>query len=68
MQPPKYVTWFLQSLDHSISLPLGFLTSNLNFHILCTLVGSPSFVELFVTKTLHEDLGMRSNLLMFAYP
>jgi len=53
-----------QRLDHSISLPSGFFIFNLSFHILGTLVGSKSFIELFVAKVLHEDLGMISNFLM----
>ncbi len=64
MQSLKCVAWFPQRLDHSISLPPNFLIPNLNFHILGTLVGSKSFVELFVTKALHEDLGMISSLPM----
>jgi hypothetical protein len=54
-----------QRLDHSISLPSSFFILNLSFHILGTLVGSKSFIELFVAKVLHEDLGMISNLPMF---
>jgi hypothetical protein len=51
-------------LDHFISLPFGFLTVDLGFHILGTPVGSKSFVELFVAKAIHEDLEMIFSLLM----
>ncbi len=66
MQPTKCVVWSPQRLDHSISLPFGFFTLDLGFHILGGLVGSTSFVESFVTKVFHEDLGMIFSLLMFA--
>jgi hypothetical protein len=49
-------------LDHSIYFPHGFLTLDLSFHILGKSVGSTSFVESFVTKVLHEDLGTISSL------
>ncbi len=45
--------------------PPIFLTLNSSFYILGTLVGSKSFVELFVAKVFHEDLGMIFNLPMF---
>jgi hypothetical protein len=55
-------------LDHFISLPLSFLTPDLGFHILGAPMGSISFVQLFVGKVLHENLGKIFNLLMFANP
>ncbi len=61
----KCVTWFSQGLDCYISLLLDFFTPNLGFCILGTLVGSKSFVESFVVKAFHEDLGMISSLPMF---
>jgi hypothetical protein len=36
----------------------------LGFHILGAPFGSKSFIESFVTKTLHEDLGMIFSLPM----
>jgi len=42
-----------------------FFTPNLGFCILGPLVGSKSFVESFVAKAFHEDLGMISSLPMF---
>ncbi len=68
MQPSQCVVWFPQRLNHSISLPLNFLTLDLGFHILGTQMGSTSFVESFVVKTLHEDLGMISSLPMLVDP
>ncbi len=56
MHPMKCVVWSPQGLDHFISPPFGFLTFNSNFHILGALVGSISFVELFVVEVFHEDL------------
>ncbi len=38
---------------------------NSSFHILDALVGSISFVRLFMAKALHKDLGMIFNLPMF---
>jgi hypothetical protein len=64
VQPTKCVAWSCQGLDHFISLPLSFLTLDLSC-ILGALVGSTSFVELFVAKALHEDLGMIFSFLMF---
>ncbi len=66
MQPTKWVVWFFERLDNSISLLLGFLTFNSGFRILGALVGSTSFVKLFVAKALHEDFGTIFNFLMFA--
>jgi hypothetical protein len=60
----KCVTCFLQRLDYSISLPRGFLTLDSSFHIFGALVGSRSFVELFMVEVLHEDFGMIFNLPM----
>ncbi len=68
MQPTKCVVWFPQGLDHFISLFLNFHIFNLGFHILGTLVGSTSFVELFVTEVLYEDLGTIFNLPVFVNP
>jgi len=65
MQPTKCVAWSPQMLDHFISLPHGFLTPNLNFRILGTLMKSISFVESFVVKALYGDLGMICSLPMF---
>ncbi len=55
-----------------IRVGLLCITSSLFFYsqlgvfcILGTLVGSKSFVESFVAKVLHEDLGMISSLPMF---
>jgi hypothetical protein len=55
-------------LDHYVSLPLDFLTSNSSFHILGSLMGFTSFVELFMVKALHKDLGTISNHPMFVDP
>jgi hypothetical protein len=60
----KCVVWSPQGLDHFISLVLGFVTLDLTFCILGTLMGSKSFVELFVVEVLHEDLGMISSFPM----
>jgi hypothetical protein len=45
MRPMKCIIFSPQGLDHCISLPFGFLTPDLNFHILDALVGYRSFVE-----------------------
>jgi hypothetical protein len=37
----------------------------LDFYILGPLVGSISFIELFVAKALHEDFGRISSFFMF---
>jgi len=66
VQLAKCVTWFPQGLDHFISLPFGFLILDLGFRILGALVGSTSFVESFVVKVFHEDLGIIFNLSMLA--
>jgi hypothetical protein len=63
MQLAKCVAWFPQGLDHFISLPLGFFIHDLGFHILGTLVGSISFIKLFIVEVFHEDLGT-----MFSFP
>jgi len=55
-------------LDHSISLLFGFFILEFDFHILGKLLGSGSFVELFVAKALHEDLGTIFCLPMLANP
>ncbi len=60
------VAWSPKRLDHFISLPLGFLIFDLGFCILGPLMGSSSFVESFVTKVFHENLGTISSLPMFA--
>jgi hypothetical protein len=57
-------TWF----GPLISLPFGFFTSNLSFHILGALMGSTSFVELFVVKAPHEDLRTIFSLPTFVDP
>jgi hypothetical protein len=62
----KCVTWSLQGLDHSISLPPNFLIFNLGFHILGAQVGSTSFVESFVAKALHEGFKMIFSFFMLA--
>jgi hypothetical protein len=49
-----------------MSLPFGFLTFDSSFYILGTLVVSKSFIEAFVTKVFHEDLGTIFSLLMVA--
>jgi hypothetical protein len=54
------------NVNQFISLLFGFLTFDSSFHILGALVGSKSFVKLFVAKALHEDLGTIFNLIMFA--
>ncbi len=51
----KCVVRFAQGLDHFISLLLGFLILDLSFHILGALMGSRSFIELFVAKVFYED-------------
>jgi hypothetical protein len=55
-------------LYHSISFPLGFFALDSSFYILGALVGSTSFVELFVPEALHEDLGTIFSLPMFVNP
>jgi hypothetical protein len=40
-------------------------TPNSGFHILGTLVGSESFVELFMVEVFHKDFGMIFNFFMF---
>jgi hypothetical protein len=62
----KCVAWPPHGLDHSISLPLGFLIPDPCFHILGAPMGSKPFVESFVAKALHEDLGTISSLPMLA--
>jgi hypothetical protein len=57
VQLVKCVAWSPQGLNHSISLPPDFLIPNLGFHVLGTPMGSRSFVEPFMHKALHEDLG-----------
>ncbi len=53
----KCVTWSPYGLDHFISLLLSFLIPNLGFCILGTLVGSRSFVELFIDfGTTNDEL------------
>jgi len=64
----KCVAWSPHGLNYFISFPFNFFTSNLGFHILGAPVGSKSFVELFVVKAFHEDLGMISSFLMFVNP
>jgi hypothetical protein len=64
----KCVVCFPQGLDHFISLPINFLTPNVGFYTLITLIGYISFVESFVVKALHEDLGMITSFLMFVNP
>jgi hypothetical protein len=61
----KCVAWFFQRLDHFISLPPRFFILDSGLCILGTSMGSISFVESFVVKTFHEDLGMISNLPIF---
>ncbi len=64
----KFVVWFPQGLDHFISFSPGFLIPNSGFCILDALVGSKSFIELFVGRALHEDLGTIFSLFVFANP
>jgi len=59
----KCVALFRQGLDRFISLPCGFFTLDSSFHILGVVVGSKSFIELFMVEVLHEDLGM-----IFSFP
>jgi hypothetical protein len=68
VQLMKCVTWSPHGLDHFISFLLGFLTPNLNFHILGAPVGSRSFIESFVDEVFHEDLGTISSLHMLVDP
>jgi hypothetical protein len=60
----KCVVWFPSGLNHSISLPPGFLIPDLSFCILGAPMGSTSFVESFMVEALHDYLGMISSLLM----
>jgi hypothetical protein len=60
----KFVVWFPRGLDHFIKLLIGFFIPDLSFHILGALVRSKSFIELFMAKVLHENLGMISSLPM----
>jgi hypothetical protein len=64
----KCVAWSPHGLNYFISFPPNFLTSNLGFHILGAPVGSKSFVDSFVVKAFHEDLGTISSLPMFVDP
>jgi hypothetical protein len=64
----KCVPWSTQGLNHFISLLFGFLTLDLSFHILGALVGSISFIELFVIKVFHEDFRTIHNLPMLVFP
>jgi hypothetical protein len=48
-----------------MSLPFGFLIPNSNFRILGALVGSTSFVELFVAEAFYEDFETIFNFPMF---
>jgi hypothetical protein len=66
MQPTKCVIWSPHGLDHSISLRPGFFILDFDFRILGGLVGFRSFIESFVIKALHEDLGMIFCLPMLA--
>jgi hypothetical protein len=68
IQPMKYVVWSFQGLDLLYHFLLFFKIPNSYFCVLCALVGSTFFVELFMTKVLHENLGTMSNLLMLTYP
>jgi hypothetical protein len=61
MQP----SWSPHGLDHFISLPLNFLTSNSGFCILSALVRSRSFVKLFAAELRHKNLKMVFSLFMF---
>jgi hypothetical protein len=65
VQPMKCVIWSLQGLDHSISFPFNFLIPDTNFHILGALVGSTSFIELFMAKARHKDFKTKSSFPMF---
>ncbi len=67
VQSTKCVTWSPQGLNNFISLPPSFLPPNPGFHILGTPMGFISFVELFVVKTLHEDLDTIFCFSMLAY-
>jgi hypothetical protein len=49
-----------------MSLPFGFLTPNSGFCILSAPMGFKSFIESFMIKDLHENLGTISSLLMLA--
>jgi hypothetical protein len=60
----KCVAWFPQGLDHFISFPLGFLTPDLDFHILGAPMRSISFIESFVVEAFHEDFWTISSLHM----
>jgi len=55
-------------LDHFLSFPPGFFIHDSSFCILGILVGSTSFVELFMVKAFHKDLGTISSLPMLVYP
>ncbi len=49
-----------------MSLPFRFLIPNSGFCILSAPMRSKSFIESFMIKDLHEDLGTISSLLMLA--
>jgi hypothetical protein len=68
MQPSKCVPWSFKGLDHFISLHLGFFILNSSFCIFGASMGSTSFVESFVVKGFHEDLGTISSLFMLPNP
>jgi hypothetical protein len=54
----------INTCDHFTSLPPGFLSLDSCFHILGALMGSTSFVGLFLVEVLREDLWTISNFLM----
>ncbi len=64
----KCVVWSPHGFNHFIPFIPNFLTSNSGFRTLGTSMGSKSFVEFFVAKVLHADLGTISNFPMFADP
>jgi hypothetical protein len=55
-----------QQLDHFLSFHLNFFIPNVGFRILGALVRSRLFIESFVAKVFHEDLGMIFSLSMLA--
>jgi len=68
VQPSKCVAWSPKGLHHFISFPFSFLIIDSSFCIFGASVGSTSFVESFMTKAFHDDLGTRSNLPMLTNP
>jgi hypothetical protein len=64
----KCVAWFPQGLHLFISLLLGFFTPDIGLCVLSAFMGFMLFVESFVTKALHEDVNIITNIPMLINP